>query len=163
MSAATTTIIGSYLSPYVRKVLVCLEIKGIAYEIDPIVPFYGITWFPSEGWEASAAATVSFNQTNQTTGYRSGREALVDFGADRVVAPGLRVGLSGYAYKQLSDDVLNGVTVAGGNRGQVFALGPQVRYRASKNFGITFKWHPEFKVENRSVGNRAFIQFFNAF
>lgn len=34
-------IIGSYLSPYVRKVLVCLELKGIAYEVDPIVPFYG--------------------------------------------------------------------------------------------------------------------------
>ncbi len=35
------TIVGSYLSPYVRKVLVCLHIKGIPYEIDPIVPFYG--------------------------------------------------------------------------------------------------------------------------
>ena len=34
-------IVGSYLSPYVRKVLVCLEIKGIPYEVDPIVPFYG--------------------------------------------------------------------------------------------------------------------------
>jgi len=34
-------IVGSYLSPYVRKVLVCLELKGIAYEIDPIVPFFG--------------------------------------------------------------------------------------------------------------------------
>jgi glutathione S-transferase len=34
-------IVGSYLSPYVRKVLVCLELKGIAYEVDPIVPFYG--------------------------------------------------------------------------------------------------------------------------
>jgi glutathione S-transferase len=34
-------IVGSYLSPYVRKVLVCLEAKGVAYEIDPIVPFYG--------------------------------------------------------------------------------------------------------------------------
>jgi len=41
MSARKTKIIGSYLSPYVRKVLVCLDIKGIAYEIDPIVPFYG--------------------------------------------------------------------------------------------------------------------------
>ncbi|MCZ6664978.1 MAG: glutathione S-transferase family protein [Gammaproteobacteria bacterium] len=35
------TIIGSYLSPYVRKVLVCLELKGVPYDIDPIVPFYG--------------------------------------------------------------------------------------------------------------------------
>ena len=34
-------IIGSYLSPYVRKVLVCLAIKAIPYEIDPIVAFYG--------------------------------------------------------------------------------------------------------------------------
>jgi glutathione S-transferase len=34
-------IIGSYLSPYVRKVLVCLHLKGISYEIDPIVPFMG--------------------------------------------------------------------------------------------------------------------------
>jgi glutathione S-transferase len=34
-------IIGSYISPYVRKVLVCLDLKGIAYEIDPIIPFYG--------------------------------------------------------------------------------------------------------------------------
>jgi len=37
-------IIGSYLSPYVRKVLVFLELKGIPYEVDPIVPFYGFPW-----------------------------------------------------------------------------------------------------------------------
>lgn len=34
-------VVGSYLSPYVRKVLVFLDLKGITYEIDPIVPFYG--------------------------------------------------------------------------------------------------------------------------
>ena len=34
-------IIGSYLSPYVRKVLVALDMKGLAYEIDPIIPFLG--------------------------------------------------------------------------------------------------------------------------
>jgi glutathione S-transferase len=34
-------IIGSYISPYVRKVLVALHLKGIEYRIDPIVPFYG--------------------------------------------------------------------------------------------------------------------------
>ena len=27
--AETPTVIGNYLSPYVRKVLVCLELKGI--------------------------------------------------------------------------------------------------------------------------------------
>jgi glutathione S-transferase len=34
-------VIGSYLSPYVRKVLVVLDQKGVAYEIDPIIPFLG--------------------------------------------------------------------------------------------------------------------------
>jgi glutathione S-transferase len=34
-------IIGSYVSPYVRKVLACLGLKGLTYEIDPITPFYG--------------------------------------------------------------------------------------------------------------------------
>ena len=35
------TIIGSFVSPYVRKVLACLNLKGLAYEIDPITPFFG--------------------------------------------------------------------------------------------------------------------------
>jgi glutathione S-transferase len=34
-------IIGSFVSPYVRKVLACLNLKGLSYEIDPITPFYG--------------------------------------------------------------------------------------------------------------------------
>lgn len=34
-------IVGSFLSPYVRKVLVALEFKGVPYQVDPIVPFYG--------------------------------------------------------------------------------------------------------------------------
>jgi glutathione S-transferase len=35
------TIIGSYVSPYVRKVLACMNLKGIDYEVDPITPFFG--------------------------------------------------------------------------------------------------------------------------
>jgi glutathione S-transferase len=41
MATQPVQIIGAYLSPYVRKVLVCLELKGIAYEIDPLTPFMG--------------------------------------------------------------------------------------------------------------------------
>jgi glutathione S-transferase len=41
MAPAPVTVIGSYLSPYVRKVLVCLALKQLPYRIDPIVPFYG--------------------------------------------------------------------------------------------------------------------------
>lgn len=35
------TIIGNTVSPYVRKILVILTMKGILFEIDPIVPFFG--------------------------------------------------------------------------------------------------------------------------
>ena len=34
-------IIGSYVSPYVRKVLACLHLKGLEAEVDPITPFFG--------------------------------------------------------------------------------------------------------------------------
>lgn len=34
-------IIGSFVSPYVRKVLACMNLKGLTYEVDPITPFYG--------------------------------------------------------------------------------------------------------------------------
>ena len=39
--AQPVTIIGSFVSPYVRKVLACLNLKGVAYEVDPITPFFG--------------------------------------------------------------------------------------------------------------------------
>jgi glutathione S-transferase len=41
MSPNPATIIGSPVSPYVRKVLAVCEMKGIAYRLDPIVPFFG--------------------------------------------------------------------------------------------------------------------------
>lgn len=34
-------IVGSFVSPYVRKVLACMNLKRLAYEVDPITPFYG--------------------------------------------------------------------------------------------------------------------------
>ena len=34
-------VVGSPLSPYVRKVLVFLDLKGLECELDPIVPFFG--------------------------------------------------------------------------------------------------------------------------
>ena len=35
------TIIGGPVSPYVRKVLAVCEMKGVPYQVDPIVPFFG--------------------------------------------------------------------------------------------------------------------------
>lgn len=34
-------IIGSFVSPYVRKVLAAMNLKGLDYRVDPITPFFG--------------------------------------------------------------------------------------------------------------------------
>ena len=39
--AAPLKIIGSFVSPFVRKVLACMNLKGLEYEVDPITPFFG--------------------------------------------------------------------------------------------------------------------------
>src|SRR5262249_7688525 len=41
MRSAVLKIIGNHISPFVRKVLAVCEIKGLRYEIDSIVPFFG--------------------------------------------------------------------------------------------------------------------------
>src|SRR5947208_11622453 len=41
MSPNSATIIGSPVSPYVRKVLAVCELKEVAYRLDPIVSFFG--------------------------------------------------------------------------------------------------------------------------
>ena len=40
-------IIGTYLSPFVRKVLVTLHLKSIPYQLDPLIPFLGNSKFTS--------------------------------------------------------------------------------------------------------------------
>jgi hypothetical protein len=62
---------------------------------------------------------------------------------------------SRYVYKQVTDNEDGGkVAFNGGNRGRAVAVGPFVRYRPSRDWGVTVSWQPEFLVENRASGNR---------
>jgi glutathione S-transferase len=45
MSETHATIIGTPISPYVRKVLAACELKGVSYQLDPIVAFFGTQEF----------------------------------------------------------------------------------------------------------------------
>lgn len=38
-------VIGNHVSPYVRKIFVVLALKGLEFEVDPIVPFFGTDAF----------------------------------------------------------------------------------------------------------------------
>jgi hypothetical protein len=49
-------------------------------------------------------------------------------------------------------------SIAPGNRGRAFAIGPYVRYHEGY-WGIAFKWQNESWIENRAQGDRFFLQF----
>jgi hypothetical protein len=124
-----------------------------------VAPHYWVTWFPRPDIEVDGSFVYLFNQKNHTTHYSSGREFSMDYAVGYAPAREWQVGASGYAYKQLSDDTVNGAAIPGGNRGRVFAAGPYVRYQPAPAWGLTFKWQHETGVENRAKGNRYMLQF----
>jgi hypothetical protein len=123
-----------------------------------LAPAYFVTWMPNERWELNGSLFYLHNFENHVTNYQSGRETSFDYGIGYSVSRKVQLGLNGYIFKQLADDEINGIPVAGGNRGQAVAIGPFVRFQVSRNFGLVLKWQQEFKVENRGSGNRFFLQ-----
>jgi len=124
-----------------------------------IGPSYWFSWFPIEQIEVSGALIYLINFENPDTDYLSGQELSFDYNLGYFVARDWEVGVSGYAYKQLTDDERNGRTFGDGNRGQAVAFGPALRWHPhGKNYGITLKWQHEELVENRASGERFFIQ-----
>jgi hypothetical protein len=123
-----------------------------------LAPHYWITWFPKPEIEIDGSFLYLFNQTNKKTNYRSGQEASMDYAAGYSLTPNWQAGASGYAYRQTTDDEVNGSAVPGGNRGRAFGIGPYIRYHEGY-WGVTFKWQNESSVENRAKGNRFFLQF----
>ncbi len=124
-----------------------------------IGPSYWFTWFPIEQIEVSGALIYLFNLENSETNYTSGNELSFDYNLGYSVTAAWQIGASGYLYKQITDDEQNGRVVGDGNRGQVVAVGPFLRYHPSKNFGIVLKWQHEEAVKNRTSGERIFLQF----
>jgi len=66
------TIIGSYVSPYVRKVLACMNLKGLDFEVDPITPFFG-------NEEFRRVSPIKFSQLREAMKEERKREARPEF------------------------------------------------------------------------------------
>ena len=124
-----------------------------------IGPSYWFTWFPIEQVEVSTAIIYLYNFENPDTDYLSGQELSMDFNLAYAIARDWQFGISGYAYKQITDDEINGRVVRDGNRGQAVGFGPALRWHPEgKNFGVTLKWQHEELIENRTKGDRFFVQ-----
>ncbi|WP_324747609.1 SphA family protein [Pseudomonas veronii] len=120
-----------------------------------------MTWFPSPKLELSAAVGVEFHTRNRDTKYKSGTVFVTDLGMGYKPSnelPGLSIGLGGYVVSQISDDKVDGAAVNGGFRQKGYGIGPQLSYSGSWG-AVAVKWQRELKTENRSEGNKFWIQF----
>jgi hypothetical protein len=125
-------------------------------------PIFAITYMSDSGFEASGKFMYDFNTRNNDTSYLSGQEFHFDYTiAKRFDA--FTAGVGGYYYKQVTDDKQNGNTVGSdGNKGQVFAIGPQFKYDY-KNMSFIFKYQKEMLVENKPEGDKFWLNLIYAF
>jgi hypothetical protein len=131
------------------------------YSFEPLLAF---SYLPKAGWEASAKLMYNLKTTNQLTNYHSGQEFHVDYVAGRHVGPWL-FGATGYAVKQLTDDTVNGQTIAAaagmwdaGRRGQVLAVGPSIGYTSKRHMTFMAQWQHETLVRNRFGGDKIWFK-----
>jgi hypothetical protein len=121
-----------------------LQAVYAASHIDPA----GINW--------GVKLMYDYNFENEDTDYQSGQELHADYSLGYGIAPNWVVGVGGYAYKQVTDDALNGVDI--GNKGQAFAIGPSVKFDNGKGFFFSAKYQKEMAVENRPQGDAFWIK-----
>ena len=120
-------------------------------------PWYAFTAYPFEKLEVSSKIIYLMNEKNNATDYKSGSEFNADYNIGYNITKEFQVGVNGYIYKQLTDDEQNGNTFGDGNRGQVLAVGPSIKYQTPE-WGFVMKWQHETEVENKSKGDRFWLQ-----
>ena len=121
-----------------------------------IRPSFGVTYRDEDGIELSAKFVYAYNTENRATRYRTGQEFQTDYVAALHLGD-WALGVGGYVYQQISDDVVNG-TVVPHRRGRVFALGPQVRYVFARQVAIAASWDHEMGVRNRPSGEAGWLK-----
>ena len=125
-------------------------------------PIFAFTYLSDNGFEVSSKFMYDFNTKNTDTNYRSGQEFHFDYTVAKKF-DNISLGVGGYYYKQITDDKLNGQKVApDGNKGQAFAIGPQLKYD-HKNMSFILKYQKEMSVENRPDGDKFWFKFVYAF
>ena len=84
-----------------------------------------------------------------------------DWGASRFLSKQLFVGMVGYAYQQVTDDI-GAAPFLNGFKSRVFGFGPQLGYLfpiGDKQGYLNFKGYREFAAENRPEGWNVWVTF----
>lgn len=132
-----------------------------------INPYWAATWFPAARWEVSWRLHYLYNFRNDKPASSSplafqgapvrdtqaGKAAWANFATSYEIAPGVRAGLNGYYFKQISDNEINRVRIDN-SREQVLGAGPgmmfEVRRQGGKRDALWINTFVESKVRNRT-------------
>ena len=132
--------------------------KDIGANYYSVEPIFAASYLGSNDWEVSGKFMYNIKTRNTYTDYQSGNEFHMDYLVGKNFG-NLGVGLSGYYLKQLSDDTQAGVKVGtDGNRGQVLAVGPSVKYKIQGGTVLIGQWQNETNVKNRFGGNKVWFK-----
>ncbi len=125
-------------------------------------PIFAFSYISDNGFDISFKFMYDFNTKNTDTDYLSGQEFHFDYTVGKKI-DNWTFGLGGYFYKQITSDKDNGLKVEpDGNKGQAFAIGPQIKYEY-KNTSFTLKYQKEMEVKNRPEGDKFWFKFVYAF
>ena len=116
-----------------------------------IEPVFAWTLLSDQGLELSTKMMYNFNTENHATQYTSGQEFCFDYAAAYHMGQ-WTMGATGYFYEQVTNDHGGNAAANDGNKGQVFAIGPTLKY-ANKNMSLELKYQHEMLVENRPQGD----------
>jgi hypothetical protein len=116
---------------------------------------------PTSGHTFSGVAGFTYNFKNPDTQVQSGVDFHFDWSAAQFLSKQIFVGLVGYAYQQISDDI-GGSPLLGGFRSRVLGVGPQFGYIfpvGGMQGYLNLKAYGEFDATNRPSGWNTWLTF----
>ena len=134
-------------------------------------PYWAATWFITPKWTVSGRFHYLWNAENSAPNTpdptvrdtQAGSAFHANFATEyEVIATHLRLGLNGYAFRQLGSSQVNGECVDGGKE-QVVGLGPGALWSFSREDHFFVNLYFETAAENRPEGERVSVRFVHHF
>jgi hypothetical protein len=130
---------------------------NIGNHVISLDPYYACTFFPSTKLELSARLHYLWNSENDNpyeglhaSSIQPGQAFHANFATSYEMLKRLRIGINGYALQQLTDDRINGNSLAHSEE-RVFGIGPGLVYNQNKLW-ITLNNYFETGARNRPEG-----------
>ena len=137
-----------------------------------IEPLVAVAYYPKSGFTFDLKMMYDINFTNKDgaitpfnpngADYRSGNEFHADFAIGQQLGK-VKLGVSGYYYKQTTDDKVDdpvaqaGLDALNGFKGEAFAAGPSIAVAAGKVLLIG-SWQHEFSSTYRPQGDKFWLK-----